>query len=93
MPGGAGAANGRRTVTTALRPPFAGANRKRTGTAQLGNRDKRASRRKLRPEPSVSGPGSSRLNSQDPAKSRSFLGPYPKAQGESPHHETRWRSE
>ncbi len=67
------------------------ANRKRIGTAQLGNRDKLVSRRYWRPEPAVSGPGWPRPNSQHPAESRSFLGLYPSVRRKSLQQQTRWR--
>ena len=68
-----------------------GANRKRIRTAELGNRDKRATRRPLIPEAAVSGSDSPDRNRQNPAESREFLDLNSDVSGESLPTQTQWR--
>jgi hypothetical protein len=79
-------ANGTRTS----RIP-SGANRKRIGTAKLGNRDERDPLPAIGPELAVSGSDSAVPPSQDPAKTREFLGYSRGAAAKSPKPQTRWR--
>jgi hypothetical protein len=69
-----------------------GANRKRIGTAKLGNRDKPDQRPAIGPELAVSGPDSAVPLSQDPAKARRFLGCSLVAGAKSLQPQTTWRS-
>src|SRR5262245_58442962 len=69
-----------------------GANRKRIGTAKLGNRDKRDATPAMGPELAVSGPDSAVPAPQDPAKAREFPGGSLVASAKSLQPQTRWRS-
>ena len=73
--------------------PPAGANRKRIGTAKLGNRDERDQPPPIGPEPAVSGSDSAVPLSQDPAKAREFLAWSRGAGAKSLQPQTGWRSE
>ena len=70
-----------------------GANRKRIGTAELGNRDKHDPLAAVGRELAVSGPDSAGPLRQDPAKARRFLGCSRGAAAKSPQPQTGWRSE
>ena len=68
------------------------ANRKRIGTAKLGNRDKRDPLPAIGPELAVSGSDSAVPVSQDPAKPREFSGWSRLAGAKSLQAQTCWRS-
>jgi hypothetical protein len=69
------------------------ANRKRIGTAKLGNRDKRDPLPSIGPELAVSGSDSAVPVSQDPAKAREFSGWSRLAGAKSLQSQTCWRRE
>src|SRR5262245_54403723 len=82
-----GGANGNGTRTSGIP---CGANRKRIGTAKLGDRDKRDPLPAIGPEPAVSGAAPAVSLSQDPVKARRFLGCSLVAGARSLHPQTRW---
>jgi hypothetical protein len=70
---------------------FAEAHLGRIRTVELHNREQRAPRQLLRPEPAVSGSDSAASLSQDPAKARAFPGGSRSAGAKSLQARTRWR--
>ncbi len=81
-----GGANGIRNSS-----PPRGANRKRIGTAKVGDRDKRDRLLAIGPELAVSGSDSAEPLAQDPAKAREFLGWSRVAGAKSLQPQTGWR--